>query len=128
MQQAHPRHRPADGVERRLAAPRGREQGHHRAPEQRREPGAHRLGEAPFQVQFGPGEEAEARGFDRRLDAAPLNEVLRLDDGEHFDETVGLDRAPRREPEGDARLLAIVDDDEIGTFRVVCSHDEQVLR
>ncbi len=66
--------------------------------------------------------------FHRRLDAAPLDEVLRLDDRQHLDQPVGLDRAARREPERNARLRAIVDHDEISAFRLALPHSEQVLR
>ena len=41
------------------------------------------------------GLDAEALLFlNRRLDAAPLDKVLRLDDREHFHRTAGLGRAP----------------------------------
>ena len=57
--------------------------------------------------------------LDRRLDAAELHEVLRLDDPEHFDPAVGLGRAPGGEAQRHARFGAVVDDDQIGAFGFV---------
>ena len=64
----------------------------------------------------------------RRLDAAPLDEILRLDDRQHFDLPVGLDRAAGGEAQRNARLGAVVDHDQIGAFRLALPHAEQVLR
>ena len=66
--------------------------------------------------------------LDRRLDAAPLDEVLRLDDRQHLDRAVGLGGAARGEAQRDARLRAVVDHDQIGAFRLALPHAEQVLR
>ena len=52
--------------------------------------------------------------LDRRLDSAPLDEVLRLDDRHHFDRALGLGGAPRGEAQRGARLGAVVDHYEIG--------------
>ena len=54
--------------------------------------------------------------LDRRLDAAELDEVLRLDDPQHFDPAVGLGGAAGGEAQRDARFRAVVDDDQIGAF------------
>ena len=66
--------------------------------------------------------------LDRRLDPAPLDEILRLDDRQHLDRPAGLDRPPRREAQRDARLRAVVDHDQIGAFRLVVPHAAAVLR
>ena len=66
--------------------------------------------------------------LERRLDAAPLNEILRLDDRQHFDVAVGLGGAAGGEAERDARLGAVVDDDQIGAFGLAFPHRTQVLR
>ena len=65
--------------------------------------------------------------LDRRLDAAELDEVLRLDDAEHFDPAAGLGRAARGEAQRDARFRAVVDHDQIGAFGLV-PHAKRVLR
>ena len=57
--------------------------------------------------------------LDRRLDAALLDEILRLDDCQHFDRALGLGSAPRGEAECDARLIAVVDHDQIRPFVLI---------
>lgn len=66
--------------------------------------------------------------LERCLDAAPLNEVLRFDDCQHLDVSVGLDRSPSRELKGDARFRAVVDHDQIGPFGLAFPHVTQLLR
>ena len=55
--------------------------------------------------------------LDRRLDAAPLDEILRLDDRQHLDPAVGLGGAAGGEAQRDARFGAVVDHDQIGALR-----------
>ena len=66
--------------------------------------------------------------LDRRLDSAELHEVLRLDHAQHLDPAVGLGGAARREAQRDARLGAVVDDDQIGAFVRRVPHAPRVLR
>ena len=61
--------------------------------------------------------------LDGRLHAAPLDEILRLDDCEDFDIAIGLDGAPRREAQCNARFGTVVDHDQIGAFRLVVPHE-----
>ncbi len=66
--------------------------------------------------------------LDGSLNTAPLDEILRLDDRQHLDQAVRLDRPTRCEPQRHARFGAIVDHDEIGAFGLSFSHLERVLR
>ena len=54
--------------------------------------------------------------LDRGLDSTELDEILRLDDSEHFDPAVGLGGTAGGETQRDARLRAVVDHDQIGAF------------
>ena len=90
--------------------------------------GFHRLALADDDRRFDPRlvEDLADRGADdafdaqallfleRRLDAAPLDEILRLDHRQHLDPAVGLGGAAGGEAQRDARLRAVVDDDQIG--------------
>ena len=66
--------------------------------------------------------------LDRRLDAAPLDEILRLDDRQHFDPAIGFGGAARGEAQRNARLVAVVDHDQIGAFRCRAPPWQRVLR
>ena len=66
--------------------------------------------------------------LDRRLDPAPLDEILRLDDRQHLDPAVGLGGAAGGEAQRDARLRAVVDDDQIGALWRSSPMRRQVLR
>ena len=72
--------------------------------------------------------DAQALFFlDRRLDAAPLDEILRLDDRQHVDRAIGLGRAAGGEAQRHARLRAVVDHDQISA-RHPCSPLARRLR
>ncbi len=66
--------------------------------------------------------------LDRRLDAAELHEILRLDDSQHLDPAVGLGRAAGGKAQRDARLFAVVDHDQISAFLFVGPHSPKTLR
>jgi len=53
--------------------------------------------------------------LDRRLDAAPLDEILRLDHGQYVDLATGLGGTARGEAQRDARFGTVIDHDQIGS-------------
>lgn len=57
--------------------------------------------------------------LDRCLDAPELDEILWLDDSQHFDAAAGLRCASAREAQSDPRLRTVDDDDEISASRIV---------
>src|SRR5688500_825689 len=57
------------------------------------------------------------------LDSAPLEEILRLDHCQHFDPAFGFGGAASGEAKRDARLGAVVDNDQIGPQNVVRPHE-----
>jgi hypothetical protein len=57
--------------------------------------------------------------FDRRLDPAPLDEILRGNEREHLDRAVSLGASAGGEAERHARLWAVVNHDQIGAHSLI---------